>query len=561
MQKVTRKLAALLAVFVLAVGVFFTATPAMAAGAGTLTVTTTDAAFSGKGVSAWRMFDITVHDNDDGTKSYGYTLCDEWKTFFLGDEESSIDPMVTIEGITEDNVSQKAYEYVNDLTNNQAQTNPSDPNNAGDLADFAKLAAAWAKGAGATSVANVKLADQTFSAGQEGNSYVATFSSIPFGYYVVSPATSGSTDVIDPFRGTDAMLVAVVDGTASLTVKTEYPTVDKQVQNGTGDTADDHASAQIGDTLTFTLTATVPDVSEYDGESDYYRFAFVDTLDDGLTYTNNVVVKIGDQTITADDANYKVTAPTGNEGGDLRIDFGKTIGGKSYRDARDLFKSNAGKTITVTYTAKLNENAVVGEPETNSVKVEYSNNPGTDGFGTSEPSKTYQYDFEFILNKVDEADNPVAGVSFKLKDAEGNYIDLVLVSEGVYRKATESDSNKVQEVTTGSTGKIEFEGLAAGTYYLEETKTPEGYNPIDGDVKIVIADTTNTTTLPVDPSWTVNSDASHEIKVVNKKGTLLPGTGGMGTVIFTVVGVAVIAGGAVWYVNRRRVTANGEHTA
>ena len=167
MHKVTRKLAALLAVFVLAVGVFFTASPAMAAGGqGPLTVQSSKPGFAGKAVSAWRMFDIEVSGTDPDF-SYSYTLDDAWKNFFMGDSAQ-----VAIEGINEENLSTKAYEYIKSLDENTGGNNDS-----GDLANFAKKAAAWA----ATNLSSndCKLTDATATSGAAP--YTAAFGNVDFG--------------------------------------------------------------------------------------------------------------------------------------------------------------------------------------------------------------------------------------------------------------------------------------------------------------------------------------------------------------------------------------------
>ena len=109
---------------------------------------------------------------------------------------------------------------------------------------------------------------------------------------------------------------------------------------------------------------------------------------------------------------------------------------------------------------------------------------------------------------------------------------------------------------------VNIDGLGEGDYWLKETKEPSGFNKPEDPFKINIdaqftADgTLQTSTVTVDS--TANSANDHTVKIENRQGTILPGTGGIGTIAFTVVGVGVIAGGAIWYANRRRTTANGE---
>lgn len=566
MQKVARRMAALLAVLVLAVGVFFTATPAMAAGGqGPLTVQSSKPGFAGKTVSAWKMFDIEVSGTDPDI-SYSYTLDDAWKNFFMGGS-----PQVTIEGINEENLSTKAYEYIKSLNENSGTKNDS-----GELADFAKKAAAWA----ATNLSSddCKLSDATATTGIAP--YTATFGAVDFGYYVVSPQ-AGSTDVEVPLRYTDAMLVSVTTAAGTTwEMKSVYPTVDKTVEGGSAENPSNHASAEVGDTLTFTLTSTVPDPSEWD----HYQFMFTDTLSKGLTFNNDVKVSIGQMQLTAD-TQFKVnfTDGSGTANSTLVINLGTYDGGNSIYDAKSLFAGHVGETITVTYTVTVNEHAVIATDDPNTVNVGYTNGPGTDDLGTSEDKKTHQYTFGFDVHKVDGTDGSkfLPGAEFELRaTADGDGIQLISDKKAespTYRPAKETGvgtyedgATKVAEV--GTDGKLHFTGLKEGVYYLVETKAPEGgYNVLTEPVIVKIAASYNEDgTLDnwiaqivenADAVVTVGDTDSYTIKVQNNKGTLLPGTGGMGTVVFTVVGVAAIAGGTVWYVNRRRATANGEHTA
>ncbi len=513
LQSIGKKLMVALATIAMVVGSLLTATPAFAAGTnGSIAVTGNDGF---QGIVVYQMF------NEEGEgETAKYVLNEAWNSFFTTDAGQG--------GIglkaTGDDLSDAAYTYVKGLGAEDAQA----------VSDFAKKAAAWA-----TDPSHVIT--ETKSAEVAVGTKTATVSALAYGYYLVVPNPKGSTDQTDPFRGTDAMLVNVNNSTTvAMNLKTVYPTVDKKVENN-----ENHASASVGDKLNFTLTSTVPDISEY---TKGYQFSFVDTLSEGLTFNeDSVAVKINGTPVNSTD--YHVST----DGQTITINFGVAGSGllDGKYDATSLFTGKAGQAITVTYTATLNENAVVATDELNTVKVVYSNNPDTNGTGESGESKTHQYTFGFDLNKTDGT-NGLAGAQFQLKKGD-DVIRLIPVAdqENTYRPAKDGESEGVVEtVTTPDDGVIHFTGLAEGTYQLVETEAPEGYNKVTDPIEVKIeASYEEDGTLE---SWTVNKNGQNAIEVVNHAGTILPGTGGIGTVVFTVAGAAIVIAGAAWYIGRRK---------
>lgn len=526
MKKVFAAAAAIATVFGLAATTVATAN---AADNATLTVSTTDAKFAGKTVNAYKMFSATV--SGDG-KAVSYTLTDEWKPFFKNS--------VGLTGVTDENVNDKANDYVSKLKDSA-------------LTAFAAKASNWAQ----TKANNITAdATATVSADASNGKYTATFTGLGYGYYVV--AVPGAT--LANAKSQYATLVSVHSTKVDADIKGDLPTVDKKVQvDGTGKDATD---AKIGDTLTFTLTSTIPDMSAYDT----YTFNFKDTLSKGLTFGQVKSVKVENVTLT-ENTDYTVTTPTASNNNTLTV---------AMKDFKTKQQANAGKKITVTYTATLNENAVVGGAgNVNSAKIQYSNNPSTNGTGESEPSKVRVFTYGFTVDKYtggsyDDTATRLAGAEFTLapkNDTDSTAISFVQVNAGnattnaVYRVAKAGETATTTTITTPANGKVVFEGLENGEYTLTETKAPAGYNKLASAIGVKVdgqnngTDTTNATvtiTYNNDNGNDYNQTASNGvIPVQNKSGAILPGTGGMGTIAFTVIGVLVIALGVAWTLKRK----------
>lgn len=519
MKRVFAAAAAIATVFGLAATTVATAN---AADNATLTVSTTDAKFAGKTVNAYKMFSATV--SGDG-KAVSYTLTDGWKEFF---KDSTF-----VTGATDANVNDKANEYVSSLTGKEK-----------DLVAFATKASNWAQ------KNNITAATTTVSTDATDGNYTATFTGLDYGYYVV--AVPGAT--LANASGQYATLVSVDRTNVTANIKGDLPTVVKKV-NGESAT-----SAKIGDTLTFTLTSTIPDMSAYDT----YTFNFKDTLSKGLTFgqVTSVTVEGVTDPLTVN-TDYTVTTPTVS-------DNTLTVAMKDFKAKQ---QTNVGKTITVTYTATLNKDAVVGgHGNVNSATIQYSNKPGIEGTGESEPSKVRVFTYGFTVDKYtgdkyDDTATRLAGAEFTLAPKGDAAISFVQVTAGsatenaVYRVAKDDETGTTTTITTPANGKVVFQGLKNGEYTLTETKAPAGYNKLASALGVKVegqndgTDTTNATvtiTYNNDNGNSYNQTASNGvIPVQNKSGAILPGTGGMGTIAFTVIGVLVIALGVAWTLKRK----------
>ena len=526
MKKVFAAAAAIATVFGLAATTVATANAA--GGNATLTVSTKDAKFAGKTVNAYKMFSATV-SSDGGAVSH--TLNDAWKPFFKNS--------VGLTDVTDANVNDKANDYVSKLKDSA-------------LTAFAAKASNWAQ-----NTANSITADATATvskiAATDGK-YTATFTGLDYGYYVVAVPGATVADTNSQY----AALVRVHSTTVSVDIKGALPTVDKKVQvDGTGKDATD---AKIGDTLKFTLTSTIPDMSAYNT----YTFNFEDTLSKGLTFGQVDSVKVGDTALTTDTDYTVATAPADN---------GKTLLTVTMKNFKNQ-QANAGKKITVTYTATLNKDAVVGGAgNVNSATIQYSNNPSTNGTGDSEPSKVRVFTYGFTVDKYTgdqytDAATRLAGAKFTLAPKNGEPMSFVQVNAGSgtakaeYRVANAGETGATTTIITPANGKVEFRGLKNGEYTLTETEAPAGYNKLASAIGVKVNgqnDGTDTTHATVTITYNNDNNGSNYdqtasngvIPVRNKSGVTLPGTGGMGTIAFTVIGVLVIALGVAWTLKRK----------
>ncbi len=363
-------------------------------------------------------------------------------------------------------------------------------------------------------------------------------------------------------------LLQITNNDIVIDKKYTAPTVDKTIQ-GKGEAAD----ACIGDTLTFVLTATMPDnLSDYET----YKVVFHDTMSKGLDYVDNsLVIKHGEETNSIDSDNVTF-AKSGGDGSDTTIEV--SIG--------DVKKLNVGDndTIIIEYQATVNADAVIGAAgNPNEVYLEYSNDPNWDKDKvTTEPTGETKEDvvvvfvYELDVDKVNKDGIALADAEFVLwnsdkskiaKVSEGKLVEWVIESavtkneDGIYPVdyTLKSDVN----------GEFSIAGLDAGTYYLEETKAPAGYNKLTDKIKIVIAaditDEENTQsldklTIAVDDKAAVDGvvvDKKYtgvvKTAVVNNIGATLPETGGIGTTIFYIAGAVLVLGAVVLLVTKRRM--------
>ena len=496
---------------------------------------------TGKTVTAIRMFTADWVDdasaNSSGNINTGdtiaYTLESAWEGLFA--PTSTYANKIDVSSYSGDTLSERAVNYISALDANREDTAA--------LAAFAKTAAAYAQ-------AQNLAANSAIAYSAPATNDTATIANLPAGYYLTYPQ-AGSTSQT---RTTDAMLINVPSSeAASWNIKSEYPVVDKTVKNTADASYVNETSAEIGDTVSFKLASKVPEMTNY---TNGYAFRFTDTADDGLTIDVNSVV------VTIDGVNVTSSFTSALTNGVL------TVGINNLRTIAD---NKVGTDIVVTYNAKVNGNITIGDAgNVNRATVSYSNNPLWDGTGvnptgTSTEDTASVYSYEIDILKHNEEDVRLAGATFKLLDSSSNEISLVADTSAstanVYRLATPeeiADTNvtKVVAITTPSDsailGQLKVKGLAEGTYYLEEITPPTGYNKLAAPIQITVAaGTTNVggtsakdyTTFTYTVDGTANAAEDTTISVLNTTGPVLPLTGGIGTIILTLVGVGAVIGG------------------
>ena len=344
-----------------------------------------------------------------------------------------------------------------------------------------------------TEEAAIKLADELNKVSDKGTGITVDavagkveFTGLDKGYYMVV-SSLGSKLVVETL------------GQVTINEKNGYPTLTKTA---------DKPTASYGETVTFTIAVTIPDTAE--GE-----IVVHDVLPGAFTYG----------TLTNSNATKSDTA-CGTDGCNLEFVINAAT-----------VKANLGKTVNVIYTATLNAGVDTDREHTNTAWLTYSQY-------TSAKATASVKTFEFDLVKTDKDAKLLTGAQFKLYDAAtgGNEIKVVKNADGIYRVAVDGETGVVIEA-----GNVTIKGLGNGTYYLEETVAPQGYNPLTELVEVVVTNGNNKATV-TEGVW-----ISGGVRVVNQTGLVLPSTGGMGTTLFYIVGGLMVVCAGVVLVTKKRM--------
>ena len=447
---------------------------------------TVQGAVNGEIYSIYKIFDVTGYDMTTNPHKITYKVTDGWASFFEKGNPGA--------------------NYVTLDSKNQIRGTTLDSSTA---PEFAAAAIEWAK----DSNHNIKATDSKTANGDS-----VTFTNVADGYYLV-----------DTSLGALCSLDNVTGNAAKISEKNKVPSVEKKVKSG--DNYDSSNSAKIGDTVEYKTTITINGSVE--------KVVLYDKMDAGLTFNEtSVKVKVGVADVAED--KYTLQKP-GTESSDpctFEIEF------------KDSYIAGLaiGTQIEVTYSATLNESAVIGTTgNKNDTWLKYGNS----GSVTSETT-TYSYSFDLV--KTDSDGTLLAGAKFKLYADQDCTNEIKLVADGTngYRVATTGETG-VPYIETNANNALTIKGLkGTTTYYLKEIEAPKGYNELENAFAFTIADANVSSNLGTTGNKWVEGNSTG-IHIINNAGTTLPSTGGMGTTVFYVVGGGLMAVAVVLLVTKKRM--------
>lgn len=412
------------------------------------------------------------------------------------------------------------------------------------------------------------------------------------GYYlVIDTKDSGVTSPTQDNAYSRYMLL--VAGDSSIAPKASYPTVEKKVkenvkaitgkatyEKSTTEKWNDVADYNIGDAVPFKLYGTMPNTID---DYEHYYYQFSDSLGEQFSQPDQKAVTVYIDGKAISPASGVCEVSTAALGTELMVKFNdiKSI---------DLDASKPGiqsvtkdSIVTIEYTAVLKSNAEIGLPgQENKVKLEYSNNPNATGDGTTKPGDTGEtpedkvivFTYELDTTKVDGIDNTkkLENAEFKLYRMNGSTKEYVKVDTDSKVAGWTDTAADATTLISDTNGLFKVIGLDDGTYYLEETKAPSGYNKLTNAVEVVITATTannqSWNSTPADALTELNVTAGGNagtgdvatgiasINIANNKGSTLPSTGGIGTTIFYVLGGTLVVGSGIALVTKKRLGKN-----
>ena len=560
-MKGMKKLASLLLVIVMVFSMTITAFAKEGTNAGTKGKITIDNAVEGETYTIYQIFklesfnDSTPEVEPDADGAYAYTIAKDspWYAFVttgFGNEFVKVDErgyVTWVEGKSAADFASAAITYIKEVNSDNIDNN--NISNAG-----SKVAEKDAE----------KVKD-------------VVFTDLSLGYYL-----------LDSSLGTLCSL-NTTNPDVTIREKNEVPSIDKDVKEvewkdeTDGKDNNNENDANIGDTVEFRVTIKIPSVT-LDGNipekvenSDYagaQNYVLHDKMADGLTFNpTSISITIGDKEVSEFNYAIKVADKLDTDSKYVTPEDSECTFEIHFKD--EFLNSLTDSTeVVVTYTAVVNENAVIADKgNKNSAQLTYGDESYT------EWSETVTYVWEFGVFKYTNHPNnkktPLTNAVFSLYKSEGtdenskavysDPVNLVITdTANTYRVCTKAEcdhkddedkSTHLTEITTTETGSFKIEGLDAATYYLVEEKAPNGYNVLRKPVKVTIDHEGSLTAVYEE---TVNSEtvggSNNVIEVENHSGVELPSTGGMGTTIFYILGAILVIGAAILLITRKRMS-------
>ena len=453
----------------------------------------------------YKIFDLESYS---GT-NYSYKVVSEWEDFFATGGEGSSYVTLDSDG------------YIKSFTLTET-----------DAPEFVKKALAYAT----TKSVSVISVTPTKTDNADGTQTI-TYNDVDMGYYLVDSSV-GSLCSLN-----------TTNLTATITEKNSVPTVEKKVRRQGGSSYDSNINANMGQVLEFQTVITVGD-----GPQNYILH---DVMGEALTYDPTSLeishqLAVDGMFFTLNPINY--STPTVTDGHTFDVVFNQTFLDNLKKDYKILVK----------YKATLNEKAVTQYDNVNETWLDYGD--GKTSNHDKATIKTFRIPvFKYYKPNPRATETPLAGAKFKLStksnadlNNDTDFIKFVYDStdttygSGAYRKALDSDTTTTIEVESDNQGYATFKGLQAGDYYLYETEAPKGFNKLTKPIQIRIHETgilyfgkLGDALQYVAPTLPV--------KIENKTGTVLPSTGGMGTTMMYIVGVALLIGSGVLLITKKNM--------
>ena len=487
-MKLIKKIAAIMLSIMMVLGMA-SVVSAEGTTSGTSTATkgkiTINSAVAGQTYKIYRILELESYNAD--TKSYAYKATTAWENFIKGDG---------IKGV-----------YVT-IDNNGYVTwkEGADP------AEFAKKALAYAHNT------SNNISNNGSETVEEGSNTV-TFDNLDLGYYLVESSVGALCGL------------TTTNNEVTIAEKNGTPSVEKKVQEDSTSAWGKNNTADIGQTVNFQTTITAQPGAQ--------NYVLHDKMDAGLTFGGTVTVKRGDTILTTPN-DYSLITDAANitDGCTFEIAFTQAFCNTLAKDDK----------IIVTYSATLNDDVESNKEYKNETWLKYGENNQTNHDITK--TKTFELPV-FKYTTKDGNKTKLAGATFTLSKKSDGSDPIKLVSNGndatagdIYRVAKAGDANTVTKVTTPDSGKFTIKGLDADTYYLTETKQPDGYNKLSAPITVVIAE---------NGTITVNGQTASVVEVENNTGSLLPSTGGSGTTMIYILGAILVLGSSVVLITKKRM--------